>query len=295
MNHTPEQIKALISLLDDPDKEVSQLVRNELIALGTDAIPDLENAWEQTFGTINQGLIEELIHSIQLDGLRSDLKTWIRGTQPSIFKGALLVARYQYPDFHEEPLYRFLEQLKQDIWLELNEQLTAMEVVNVFNHILFEVHGFSGNTTSFHAPQNSYMNLVMESKKGNPLSLCILYAELAKLLNIPIYGVNLPQHFILAYCDRKSYWPYPAPEEELPVLFYINPFSRGSIFSHRDIDAYLKQINVAPQISFFQPCQPGDAIIRMLHNLVHAYTKLGYPDKISDLKTFITLLEKNKG
>ena len=88
-----------------------------------------------------------------------------------------------------------------------------MEKVRVLNHIIFDVHGFSGNTANFHAPQNSYINNVLESKKGNPLSLSVLYAVIAQRLDVNIYGVNLPEHFILAYVEDSHYLPVPAKKE----------------------------------------------------------------------------------
>jgi regulator of sirC expression with transglutaminase-like and TPR domain len=155
--------------------------------------------------------------------------------------------------------------------------------VKVLNHILFDIHGFSGNTSNYHAPQNSYINNVLEGKKGNPLSLSIIYCIVAQSLDIPIYGVNLPEHFIVCYHDFEGEIPDNLINENR-VYFYVNPFSKGSIFGQNDIDAFLKQIKREPQPHFFTPCSNLDMVIRLLNNLILAYEKLGYPDKIKDLK-----------
>jgi regulator of sirC expression with transglutaminase-like and TPR domain len=101
-------------------------------------------------------------------------------------------------------LRKQVQQIKHDVWLEINDELTAMEKVKIINHILFDVHQFSGNIANYHAPQNSFINSVLETKKGNPVSLGILYMIIAQELQIPIYGVNLPEHFIVAYVDEYA-------------------------------------------------------------------------------------------
>jgi len=79
----------------------------------------------------------------------------------------------------------------------------------------------------------------MEMKKGNQTALAIIYSVIAQKLDIPVYGINLPQHFILGYVDESA-----QPETENGVLFYINTFNKGFIFGKRDVDMFLKQLNL---------------------------------------------------
>ena len=162
------------------------------------------------------------------------------------------------------------------------------------NHIIFEIHGYSGNTANFHAPQNSYINNVLESKKGNPLSLSILYSVIAQSLGLPVYGVNLPEHFILAYKDTDpEIAALMRNDNNHGVLFYINAFSKGSAFGKREIDTFLKQINMKPMEMFYTPCSNVDIITRMLRNLIGAYEKLGYPEKVKDLEELLEAITSN--
>lgn len=280
---TRKELDALISLLDDPDDAIFEQIRGKLMSLGNEVIPALENAWENSFDSLIQQRIENIIHKIQFSSVLLRLKEWAKPENQNLLEGAVIVARYQYPDLDEEKIRKQIEQIKQDVWLELNNNLTALEKVRVINHIVFDVHSFSGNTTNYHAPQNSYLNNVLESKKGNPLSLSILYTLLAQDLNIPIYGVNLPEHFVLAYVDDHDVLPFTGDESD-KVLFYINPFSRGAVFSRKEIDAFLKQLKLTPQNSFFEPCSNLDIIKRLLRNLILSYEKLGYPDKSDELQ-----------
>ncbi len=285
-----KQIHALVSLLDDPDEQVFSQIQNKLLQLGEDVIPVLESAWENSFDSVLQQRIEAIIHLIQFDNIRRSLREWALPEQQDLLTGAILIARYQYPDLDDAALRKHVEQIKQDIWLELNNNLTALEKVKVINHILFDVHNFSSNTQNYHAPQNSYINNVLESKKGNPVSLSIIYAVLAQELRIPIYGVNLPEHFILAYVDNGSI-NNALIEDPDRVLFYINPFSRGAPVNKKEIDSFLKQQKLAPDEQFYTPCSNLMIIRRLLNNLIASYEKLGYPHKVEELKVLWKALE----
>lgn len=282
------EVNALIDLLDDPDVDIFNNVKDRLMSYGEEVIPELESAWEASFNNLVQNRIEDIIHNIQFTNIRTKLEAWAEKVDPNLLEGAILIAKYQYPDVDEERIINKIEVIKRDIWLELNPNLTALEKVRVMNHIIFEIHGYSGNTANFHAPQNSYLNNVLESKKGNPLSLSILYSVIAQSLGLPVYGVNLPEHFILAYKDEFE--DLGLEEHPYGVLFYINTFSKGTVFGKREIDTFLKQINMQPLDMFYSPCTNVDIIRRMLRNLIAAYEKLGYPEKVQDLEQLILAL-----
>ncbi len=279
------EVIALITLLDDPDETVYSEVKNRFIMLGPQAIPHLETAWENSFEVLMQKRIEQIIHSIQFEALQKALKNWAEQNNDDLLAGVLLLARYQYPDLDENKVKKQLEQIRKDVWIELHDDLTALEKVKIINHILFEVHQFSGNITNYHAPQNSFINNVLESKKGNPLMLSVIYALICKDLNIPVYGINLPQHFVLAYVNDFANLMDPTNKSlSNNILFYINPFSKGLIFSQKDIDQFLKQLNLEPDNKYYLPCTNMEIIKRCINNLVYAYEKLGYAEKLEELK-----------
>lgn len=286
-----KEIGALISLLDDPDEIVFNQVSSKFLSIGQDIIPVLEDAWEHSFDTLIQNRIENIIHQIQFDLIKEDLKNWAAPEKQNLLEGAMLIAKYQYPDIDTTKIKRQINQIKHDIWLELNENLTALEKVKIINHILFDVHNFSGNTSNYHAPQNSYINNVLESKKGNPLLLSIIYTIIAQQLDIPIFGVNLPEHFILCYIDTEATEiALKKGKIETNVLFYINPFSKGAVFGQKEIDAFLKQLHLNPLVIFYEPCSNLEIIKRLLRNLIASYEKLGYPDKSEELKGLLNSL-----
>lgn len=285
-----KEVIALITLLDDPDDGIYSEVKNRFIILGPPAIPHLETAWENSFDALMQKRIEGIIHTIQFQALQNALKNWAENEQDDLFKGCCIIARYQYPDLDENKLRKQLHQIKQDVWLELHDDLTAIEKVKIINHIMFEVHQFGGNITNYHAPQNSFINVVLETKKGNPVMLSVIYALVCKELGIPIYGVNLPQHFVLAYVNDFTNLFDPSHKTLSDnILFYVNPFSKGLIFNQGDVDSFIKQLNVEPEIKYYLPCSNLDIIKRIINNLIYSFDKMGYAEKVKELK----VLEKN--
>ena len=275
------EVDALIRLLDDSDQEIYNHIQTRLVDYGKDVIPILENAWSSSMDAIMQERIENVIHKIQFDDLKHELHVWAHSGSHDLIKGAILLARYQYPELQEEQIQKQLDKVRKDAWLEMNDNLTALEQVKVLNKIFFEIHGYSGNTQNYHAPQNSFINIALETKKGNPLMLSLLYLEIARSAGIPIYGVNLPEHFILCYKDELN--DPVSIDDHSKILFYINPFSKGDIFNKKEIDNFLAQLKIPQEKSFYEPCSNRDMIQRLIRNLMNSYHKLGFMDKVDEL------------
>ncbi|MFC2101747.1 transglutaminase-like domain-containing protein [Bacteroidota bacterium] len=281
------QLSALINLLDEPDDRSFEIIREKIFAFGEQAVPSLETAWENSFDEIVQGRIEWIIHQIQQSGFRQELVDWMKLGSSDLLKGFLLISRSNYPELNAQEITVKLEQMKMDAWLELNDNLTALENVKVLNHIFYDMHKFEGNRINLYAPTNQYINTVLETRKGSPLTLGILYLILAQKLNLPIQGVNLPQHFILAYTTEL----YHPGKETSDVLFYINPFNKGAVFTRREIDLFINQMKLKPEPSFFTPCSNVDIIQRLVNNMVLTYTQLGNPDKVDELNALLKLMQ----
>lgn len=282
------EIKALVKLLDDTDQEVFEQVAKRLLEHGTSVIHFLETEWEKSLDTLLQERIENIVHQIQFNTVKEDLNLWYQSGAFDLLQGALVINRYQYPDLDEQKVINQIEELKREIWTNLQYEMSSVEKIKLINHIFYNIHGFKGNTKNHHAPQNSYINQVLETKKGNQISLAIIYATIAQKLDIPVYGVNLPQHFILGYIDESK-----GEENEFGVLFYINAFNKGAIFGKHDVDQFLRQLNLQQLPGFYAPCSNVEIIRRIIRNLISAYENLGNPDKVEELKELQDILLKS--
>ncbi|MFD0763501.1 transglutaminase-like domain-containing protein [Mucilaginibacter lutimaris] len=281
----PTEVNSLIRLLDDTDAEVYEHVHQKLLSFGNEAVEYLESAFEQAFDPIQQERIANLVHEIQFGALKNDLKLWHQSGAFDLLQGILIINRYQYPDLDEQKVINQIESIKRDIWIQMMNEASPVEQVKLMNHVFYSIHGFSGNTANHRDPQNSYISQVLESKKGNQISLAIIYSIIAQKLDIPVYGVNLPQHFILAYLDESR-----ETEFEGGILFYINAFNKGFIFGRRDVDMFLKQLNLQFDKQFYEPCSNSDIIKRVIRNLISAYEHLGSSEKVDELNELLAIM-----
>ncbi len=290
-----DKIKALIQLLDDPDITVFEEVSRYLIDIGEEVIPHLEKEWEISFNDLVQERLENIIREIQFNSLQEEFLEWMHTPEPDLLRGAYLVARVQYPNLAFDPLKEKTEKIRKDIWIELHDKLTALEKVHIFNHILYDLYKIGPNKGDYFSPQNNFINVVLESGKGNPVSIAVIYEEIARQLDLPIRGVNLPGQFILAYVDPyvvQSGKPVSGPED---ILFYISMVQRGAVLGIREIEKYLKQLNDTPlEPQYYLPCSPFETIGRMVNNLIFSFKKHNKPEKALVYKKLLDFIKLNR-
>jgi regulator of sirC expression with transglutaminase-like and TPR domain len=274
---TAKELKALVSLLDDEDDQVVSHVTDKIRSLGKEVIPYLEQEWENNFNPQTQQKIESLIHDLQYELLKHRVTEWYKTPEQDLLTGLWLVATYQYPDLELEKLKQDLEQIYYEAWLEFKPDMYPIDQVKVLNGVLFNKLKFSANTKNFHSPGNSMINVVLETRKGNPISLCVIYMMVAQKLKLPVYGVNLPNLFVLVYQDGKQ-------------VFYINAFNKGLIFSRQDIENYIHELKLAPQSSFFEPCSNLEIIRRVFRNLIMSFDKMGEHEKAEEVKELLLII-----
>lgn len=276
---TNTEIKALVSLLEDNDPEVKTHVEKKIRSLGGQAIPFLEQEWEQSFNPLFQQEVEDLIHDLQFEALCQKLESWKNSPEQELLEGMWLMATYMYPDLSLDKLKDEINQIYYNAWVLFKPDMSPSEQVRTLNHVFFNQLKFGSNTRNFHSANNSMLNAVLESKKGNPLSLCTLYMLVGQKLGMPLYGVNLPNLFALTY---------KTPSHQ----FYINVFNKGLVFTKFDIDNFIKQLNVPPSDIFYQPCSSIDMIRRVCRNLVMAFEKVGDEHRTKEMEKLIEVLER---
>lgn len=272
------ELKALVSLLDDEDVQIVSHVEEKILSLGTTIIPFLEEEWESNFNPTVQRRIEEIIHTLQYELLKERINQWYVSNDQDLLTGMWLVATYQYPDIELIKLKQDLEQIYYETWLEFKPDLYPFDQVKVINGVLFNKLKFGANTKNFHSPGNSMLNVVLETKRGNPITLCIIYMLVAQKLKLPVHGVNLPNLFVLTYKDNKH------------AQFYINVFNKGLIFSKQDIENYINELHLTHQASFFEPCSNLEIIRRVFRNLIMSFDKMGEHAKAEEVKELLLII-----
>jgi regulator of sirC expression with transglutaminase-like and TPR domain len=268
LNETKE-ISALLHLIDDPDEDVYGVVSNKILSIGKAIIPNLEHLWENTAEEGIQERIELIIHKLHFNDLTNDFINWRNGGA-DLLKGALLVARYHYPEFKEQQPLQEIEKLRRNIWLEMSSYLTPLEQSNIITGIMYNYHKHQGVEVNYTQPDDFLVNKVLESKKGNAIGNGILYLALCELLDIPIRAINIPRQFILAYFDSRHDMITPRQHAADKITFFVDP-SNGQIYSHKDLESYFKRISVPPVPSYYKELSSKQVIQMMLEELAKCF------------------------
>lgn len=286
-----KKLHALITLLDDPDDSVFRMVEQEILKEDAKIVDKLEQIWETSLDELIQYRIENLIQQIQFNDTKERIKKWSTQKTLDLFDGFFLISRYQYPDLKLKNITNKLEKITKDIWLEFNNSLTALEKITVINHIIYDIHKFSINHPNINSPQNCYLNQLLETQKGNPVSLAILYILVARKLELPIYFIDFPKNPLLAYIDPQIAEIAHGKSNNSPVLFYINPSNKGAIVGRREIEYFLKKSESITYEMVTVPCTDKTIIRKLLDTLIQSYEELGYQDKVEDLQEIASMLD----
>ncbi len=283
------KLQALISLLDDPDTGVFKVVEKELLKENHEIIPELENSWENSYDENFQERIENLVQHLQFKQTKKLLKKWIKNQDRNLLEGFLAVDRFQYPDLNQLVIDHKIEHIRKMVWLELSNSLTLLEKITVLNHFLYQVSGFSINHNNPRSPQNCYLNQMLETKRGNAVSMALFYAVLARQLELPAFFIDFPKNPLIAIADKNLARKVHGKATGSDVLFYINPSNKGAIASRKEIEYHLKKNNYQHLARFSEP-QPDILFIkRLLESMLESYRTVGFPEKEDRLKELLRL------
>lgn len=264
-----------MSLLDDPDNLVFETVEKELLKESDTIIPALEQHWENSYSEKSQERIENLIQNLQFKKTKKLLRNWISLSDNDLLEGFIIFDMFQYPEINPALIRHKIEKIKNAVWLELNDSLTLLEKASVLNHFLYNVYGFSINHNNIHSPQNCYLNQILETKRGNPVSLSLFYTILARQLGLSVFFTNFPKNPLIAVVDYNLAEKIHGKDTS-GVLFYINPSNKGAIASKKEIDYHLKKNEYTPEEKYSNPQPDTFFIKRQIEWLLNSFRKTGF-------------------
>jgi regulator of sirC expression with transglutaminase-like and TPR domain len=284
------EISALFKLIDDPDEEVFNTIADRLLNYGTPIIPDLEHLWENTLDEATLERIEIMIYKLRLQDLKEAFIEWKSKPDPSLFEGALLVTKFQFPELAIDSLRHQMEKIRRNIWLELNNYLTPLEQANVIRNILFSYYQIKGLEVNYEKPEEFLISAPLQSKKGNAIANTLLYAELCQQLEIQAQFINIPKQCIIAF--YASDWD---PEEIVPnpqefIQFYVEG-TTGNAFSQKDLDQYMIRSNIEPKNSYYKALSNVKIIKKHLLEFAKCFNSPTLQYKQKDLTDLAGLLD----
>lgn len=279
------ELRALVSLIDEEDKEIFNHVHNKILDEGYSALPILNEALLLSKDIIAKERIDDLLEQIKYNHLLYEITNWKNTESKDLIDACIILARYAYPEISDEDVRIRIDEILRKIKEELKTaEPTRVETIKVLNKVILSDFQFKGNIKNYSGLNNSFINKVVEDKVGNPIMLCIIYLIAAKEFNIPLIGINSPGHFVLAYInpllDVKS-----AEKKELMsnVLFYISPFYEGAVIQPSDFDKLLKSFNFSENDRLTLPADNADIIKRVLNNIIYAVDQAGEHEKAKHL------------
>ncbi len=283
-----KEIKALFKLIDDPDDNIYTTVSDKLINYGKKIIPNLETLWEHTQNQDVQERIETIIHKVNFNDVQQQFQEWALDEKPSLIKGAIQLAKFRYPQIDENNVRKTIKSIYQSCWLELNNYLTPLEQINIINSIFYNMYKFTGFEVEENKPSHYYINEVIDSRHGNNYSLGLLYQSLCDMLDIPVYAIQLPRQYILAYFDTIHDFYDREKQAVRKILFYIDS-NTGMIYTKQDVDQYIKKYDLKIEPHTFEPLTNKQIIYKQIEALVMVYEMENDYEKTEELKKLLQL------
>ncbi|WP_441000843.1 SirB1 family protein [Fodinibius sp. SL11] len=281
MSAKKSEIESLVYLLDDPDPFVKSQVRNRLFELGETAVPLLDQQKNETSDAESRELINEIIQHITFGSVEEAFMDVLDGglsNMEQLENAVFILSRFDNPTLREreykKKLDRFAEMIADDVRYSLSETQKMHKVLD----FVFEDLEFSGSTSDYYNPHNSYLNRVIDRREGLPISLALIVLFIGRRLDLPFYGINMPIHFMMKY---KT-----ANEEIL-----IDPFDHGKVVSYDQCYYFLKQNGVEPKSEHFKNSSAEDILARCIRNLINSYEKRDKLDSVESLKKLLNTVE----
>ena len=252
-------IHALLRLLSDPNEQVARTIQDQLARLGPGVIPFLEKAWMEDADL--EPRVAYIKEEIRFGQLKDEFQTFVSHSarQEDWEHGAFLIAKLAYPDLSIPHYVKCLDHLAEEFrtkWLATESP--SGKAARQLSTFLFKDKGFSGNRTQYYDPDNSYMNRVIETRQGIPISLSALYVFVGKRLGLPLAGVGMPGHFLVKL------------EGETPPQF-VDCFNSGTILREEDCKQFITASFLEYDPTLLEKSSTPTMLARMLRNLLSIY------------------------
>lgn len=178
-------------------------------------------------------------------------------------RAALTIAVPDYPDLDIAAYLARLDRLAVEVIHRVDDGADVYRSIAALNYVLFSQLGFRGNDQDYYDPKNSFLNEVLERKTGIPITLSVLYLEVAQRIGLALDGVNFPGHFLVKHVSPSA-------------AIVIDPFHCGAIKTREELADMLRglhgaQVALAPE--FLEPASKKQILKRMLGNLKAIYLR----------------------
>ncbi|MBX3102042.1 MAG: transglutaminase family protein [Bacteroidetes bacterium] len=272
------KFEALVRLLDDTDPTVARQVEQELMSLGTQGITLLEEAWERTQDATIQNRLEELIYHIQVDHYTRELYEWRLSGGKDLIDGWMILTQIRFPTLDSQKYRNEIKKLVSKIWLQLATGMNDLEKLVVINRQLFNVEKYVGNFQEPERSDNNFMGQLIDSKRGNSLSMSLFYAIICQELDIPLQVVNFKGYYALRYISRTTH-------------FYIDAYNKGMFFTPQQVQDFLSKLKADPNVNTYKPLSNIYVILHLIQAIAEALAQEGKEEQAATYKQLLQDIE----
>lgn len=275
-------LRALASLLGDEDEKIAEMVWDNLLRLGTRALPYLRELTDDP-DPRTRLRARHLKMRIETQRLERRFRRLAqrRDAAFDLETALALVAQIEYPDLEPAEVTLQLDELADGLRPQIRAQMTPHQQVEALNRYLFRDLGFRGNRERYHDPDNSFIHLVLERRRGIPLTLAAVMILVGRRVGLPLYGVGMPRNFLVRYKDHQQ-------------EIFIDPFNGGRILSREECARiltsegyYVREAFVGEYLAI---ASPRDMTIRLLRNLILIYSKQRLGGQVTRLIRYLDIL-----
>ena len=275
-----EKRKALLCLLADEDPEIYLPVREKIISLGPHVCD-----WLKYFVLDENPIVRRRVRDVisHFKRLKADTEFSAfclnHGEDFELEEACWLLARTVDPEINTEAYRAVLDDYAHDLMHKIDFGSEPESIMAAINRYLFQTQRYQGNEDNYYSADNSYLNRVIDQRRGNPISLCMIYQLVGRRLGLPVTGIGLPGHFLCRFqTPRQDY--------------YIDAFNKGRLLTKTDCMKYLKQAGYEFHETFLMPASSRRILLRMCSNLHQIYQRDNQAADAARLHGYIVALSK---
>lgn len=269
------EMRSLVNLLDDEDPRSLALVQERILGLGDTAIPFLEEAHDR-FGPRLRGRLDGLLGALRFRSLEAAVAVLSAAPEPDLEAGAFLLARFGRVDLDPAPYRRWLDETAAKIRSAAGTA-EPYPLLHQLNVTLFQELGFKGNAARYYDPANSFLDRVIDTRQGIPISLSVLVLLLGRRLRLPLEGAGLPGHYMVRFSTNGQ-------------VYFLDPFHQGRLLTQAQCRQFLLRSGYAFREEFLLPVAERDTLVRMMRNLLSVYQRSGQTWRAERLSSLVELV-----
>ena len=259
---TPRDVELLLSFLVDDNAETARLARRQVTELArkTELRALIEGISDPKIRVEGRRVLED----VRLSDLEKELRQIASaGDGLDLERGVFLLARFGHADADTEGMTRQLDAMAAGLEEAVDStEPDSLEAADLLRHYLFQELGFRGNADHYQDPDNSYFNRVLERRLGIPISLSCVALFVGWRLDVPVFGVGLPGHFVIGHETPRG------PR-------YLDPFNGGRVLSKADCASIALRAGAEFDDRMLEPAGRAQILSRMMVNLLNIYADRG--------------------